>query len=190
MKRFCIIAALAAGTGLSASYAQTSQSSAIDATIACRAIEDQDERLACFDAAADTLADTRNLAGSAEPAPLASAPLQDSEAQQSEPAVAAIDPVDEFGSEALRGKNRAKYEKDKLKSFTADIVEISLTRKGKVIASLDNGQKWRQLDADSTSIILSNRPKQYTATIKRGFVGSYFMKINELKKSVRVRRIE
>ena len=190
MKRFCIIAALLSGAGVSTSFAQTSQNSAIDATIACRAIEDQADRLACFDTAAEALAKAQILADATEPAAVASAPTSGGDTPQQEVANITIDPVDEFGSEALRGKKRAEYEKDKLKSVSAEIVEIQLTRKGKVIATLDNGQKWRQLDADSTRIIVSNRPKKYTATIKRGFVGSYFMRINELKKSVRARRIE
>lgn len=175
--------------------AQSVSQQSVEATIACMSISDNDERLACLDAAAAQLSgeldaseaavveskeqEMRDFGLAAKPAP----------AEPAQTPVVALQTEDEFGAESVESKRREK-ENRQLKKIDATITDVAVNRRGKVTLTLDNGQVWRQLSADSTKLFLSGRNKTYTATIKRGLIGSYMLRINEKNKSIRVQRVK
>ncbi len=55
---------------------------------------------------------------------------------------------------------------------------------------LDNGQIWRQLDSDTRYLRPLKEGVTYTATIKRGAVGSFRMTVEPTGQTIRVRRIK
>ena len=182
-------------TALSAG-AQPSEEEAIDRTIACREIADDLERLACLDKAADTLAVTRIIREEKvaeekreerEDFGLAGADREDDEEAVAAPVVA--DTPDDFGSEAIPEVRRDREEK-RLKSITAKVAEIRINPYNKVTLTLDNGQVWRQLSSDNKSLGVPSDGKLYTARIKRSLMGNYMLTIEELKRTIRVRRVE
>jgi hypothetical protein len=178
-----ILSSLAAAGGLlvaSTAIAAQSQDAAVDALLECRKIENAEARLACMDDASETISETRFA-----PAPAA---------LEAKPAIAADDAFeqssdDEFGAENVKEK-RKKAESQRQNQLEAKIIEVFSRRNRGVIVTLDNGQKWRQLDSDDRSVRFTGKNKLYTARIKRGPMGNYLMRINELKRSIRVERIE
>ena len=184
--------------GLSANFtasAQPSEDEAIDAAIACRSIDDPMERLACLDAAAETLSVTRivqeeeiaeqereerdafGLAG------------RDRDDDDDQPAPRVAETEEDFGREALPEERRER-EDGRLKNITAKIVEISVNRFGKVTVTLENGQVWRQLDSDDRRLLFPKGDRLYTARVKRSMFGNYMMTVRELDRTIRVRRIQ
>jgi hypothetical protein len=159
------------------------QNAAADAAIACLDIEDTEARLACLEGAAKELKATRIRSETAE---------ESAAADGAAPVIAAEDMTEEeaFGAEALASTKSAKREKDKTSRLSSKVVEFRVNQLGDITAVLENGQVWRQLQGDSTVIRLPNKDKVFTVTIKRGPLGNYMMKINELKRSIRVRRIK
>jgi hypothetical protein len=142
----------------------------------CAEIEDNAERLACYDAAhqappsppAETSAPPP--AGSATPAPAAAAPP---EAKSAAPVAAAA--PDEFGREEPLDAPREYIE--------ATIVEV--TTSGFIhYLHLDNGQVWREVE-DSTLRFREGRK----VTITDGILNSYDLKMEGQNKIVKVRRV-
>ena len=181
----CLIALLAsAPLSISAALAQGDQNAAADAAIACLDIEDVEARLACLEAAAKELKATRVRRETAEESAAADA--------MTAPVIAAEGASEEdlFGAESLASTRKAVREKDRTARLNSKVVEFRVNQLGDITATLENGQVWRQLAGDSTVISLPNKDKVYTVSIKRGPMGNYMMKINEMKRSIRVRRIK
>ncbi len=191
-----LLAAAVALTGCSGGLSQ-SDKQAVVATVSCRDIASDAERLACLDNASAALAKTSIVREDAEgertpyvfaennavaegtdtPAP--------TEKAQSETA-----PEADFGGERLRARKEQR-EKGRRQSLTAQIVEIVVNPFDKVTVTLDNGQVWRQLDGDDRTVLFpADGPEVYTAQIKQGLFGNYMMKIVERDRTIRVRRIE
>jgi len=179
--------------------AQETEDAAIDKAIACRDIAEPLERLACLDAAAETLAVTRiireeEIATKAreekENFGLAKKDAEPKETPAPTAQVAEItETPDEFGSEGIR-KDRKERDKGKLKSIESKIAEIRINQFGKVTLTLENGQIWRQLSSDNKTVHFSKNDRLYTAKVKRSLMGNYMLTVNELKRTIRVRRVE
>lgn len=180
------IAAAAAGSlaASGAAFAQSGQNAAADAAISCLDIESAEERLACLESAAKELKATRVRRETAEESAAAEAAVA--------PVIAADGASEEdlFGAEALASTKQAIREKDRTARLNSNVVEFRVNQIGDLTAVLENGQVWRQLSGDSTTIRLPSKDKVYTVTIKRGPLGNYMMKINEMNRSIRVRRIK
>jgi hypothetical protein len=76
-----------------------------------------------------------------------------------------------------------------LDSITEKVTDYALTPFGKFIVFLDNGQVWRQIEAES-DIAHFEKGEKYTVTISRGMLGSYALSFNDSKKSYKVKRIK
>ncbi|MEM9617019.1 MAG: hypothetical protein AAF936_03580 [Pseudomonadota bacterium] len=166
---------------------------AVVATVSCRDIDDDAERLACLDNASNQLAKTlivrENADGTREPyfgeydLTVGAAPEVEEESKTRKQA------EDEFGSERIKAA-QARQEKERPQSINVQISEIIVDPYNKVTVTLENGQVWRQLAGDDRTVRFPSPHQIYTAEIKRGVFGNYFMKIIERDRTIRVRRIQ
>ena len=182
---FAILAALFIA---SAAAAQSSEAEAVDDAIACLQIEDAEERLACLEGAAKTLQVTRFVRNEQSAAAKQNEKANFGLAAAAIPEQVAEAPKD-FGDEAIADVRRDKDGK-RIKSINAQVVEISLNSMGRATVSLDNGQVWRQLDSDDKKLHFGKRERLFTAKVKRSAFGNYMMTVNELHRTIRVRRIK
>ena len=74
--------------------------------------------------------------------------------------------------------------------ITALVREFSKTARGQAVFVLDNGQTWRQLDADDLRVMDPEPGGVLRVTIERGAFGSYNLVIDGRNGMIRVRRIE
>lgn len=184
LQRLVFAFAAAAPLLTGAALAQSDQNAAADAAIACLDIEGVEARLSCLEAAAQELKATRVRRETAEEsvaADTAPAPVVAAEGASEE---------DLFGAEALASTKKEKREKNRTNRLTSKVVEFRVNQVGDITAVLENGQVWRQLSSDSTVVRLPRKDKVYTVSIKRGPLGNYMMTVNELKRTIRVRRIK
>lgn len=180
--------------------AQTNEAAAIDQTLACREIEDDMERLQCLDGAAETLAVTRIIREEAVAAKKQeerdgfglnkkSKTKEERTASSQAPATPAVtETEEEFGSERLADVRKEREDR-KLKSISAKIAEVRVNPFGKVTVTLENGQVWRQLNSEGR-ILKLREGRLYNATVKRSLFGNYMLTIKELKRTIRVRRVQ
>jgi hypothetical protein len=155
----------------------------------CAAIEDQFERLACYDTLAGRLPDGTSKARGTEPGAVdPAAPRADvtvSSAPAVTPTVTEVEP--EPDAEASFGfENKQKPEGKQL-----DELQLKWTMKkrdgyGKWIITLENGQVWHQID--SRRFYFDN-PEQWVV-IYRGVFGSFFMGEPERRNGIRVKRVK
>ncbi len=129
----------------------------VGGTEACRQIDDDTARLACYD----------ELFGRAEAAPVA-APAAKAE--------------EDFGSEQLPVEPVDRIEARLVGDFTGWT--------GKTKFALDNGQVWQQ----TRNYVRNYEPRepisQPKVTITRSWAGSYKMRIEGVKRTIQVKRIE
>lgn len=197
------IVALAVCIGLGSAapaLAQTSDA-AVAEVIACQAVRGTKARLRCFDAALPALRDAHPAAVAlaterAEAARQAAAEeaKEDfglSPAQQNEARTASADDYerDAFGEEDLASARQAE-EEDDVAEIDAVAVEIGKNNRGKLFVILDNGQVWRQIDGDSSSPYYPKDVEGLPVTIKKGALGSYFVKIGRSKDAFKANRIK
>lgn len=86
------------------------------------------------------------------------------------------------------GKPQAP-EAGEITQLTATVAEFAKTPRGKSIFILDNGQVWRQLDADDTEILEPVPGKPMKVTIEAAILGSYSLSIEGRNGIVKVRRL-
>jgi hypothetical protein len=179
-----IAALFAAAVAVSgAAHAQSAADRATDAAIACLDVGDPAARLSCLEDATREIKATRIRKESAE----------ESAAADAMGAVVAAEGASEeelFGAEALSSTRHAKNEERKKMKLEATVVEFRVNPFGVVTAVLDNGQVWRQLNSDDEKLHLPKSDKVFTVTVKKGALGNYIMKVNELKRTIRVKRIQ
>lgn len=98
-----------------------------------------------------------------------------------------------MGAEQVKRRQIEKGERDrdeeKAEPVGAVVTEFAYTSLGNVIFFLDNGQIWRQKDADASSIRLSKK-RRYSVVISEGMLSGYRLTINELKKTLLVERLK
>jgi hypothetical protein len=126
----------------------------------CAAMPDDARRLACYDALfrpSDRAAPTETQAGPAQPA-----------AAVAVPAAAAAAPEQDFG---LSGQQRAKRDaaEESVDEIRAVVVELHGSRVGKPAYTLDNGQRWRQVEATSWPMFKVGA----TVVIRKAALGSF-----------------
>ncbi len=181
---------------------ESAQNRAIAAALSCRDLADADERLACLDQAVDALARLRPAPPSPtavaqadaeapvapsvsppEPAANAAAPTR-----VAEPTASTANTGDDFGAEDLQ-ENR-KWTQDGPQTIESRAIRIETAPGGSLIFTLENGQVWRQLDADSTAPYIRRSDDGHAVTIKRAALGSYRLKIEGVRQGLRVRRVQ
>ena len=74
--------------------------------------------------------------------------------------------------------------------LTAGVRQFSKTAHGRAVFVLDNGQTWRQLDADDVVVQDPDPGKTLSVTISRGLFGSYNLAIDGRNGVVKVRRLQ
>lgn len=74
--------------------------------------------------------------------------------------------------------------------LSAVVQEFSKTTHGRAVFVLDNGQTWRQLDADDVVVREPDPGKPLNVTISRGMFGSYNLAIEGRNGVVKVRRLQ
>lgn len=160
-----------------------------DATsfVECRAIDAEDQRLACYDRLADALIgvpeDTRAEAIAAQPsaADLVRLSKEDMLAQKIE------EEKQNFGADRLKAEDR---EAPLVDSLTQNVTGFRVMAGGEIRLTLANGQVWQQLSSDRTTFIRPEADDFRTATIEKGFMGSYRLKVEPVGKSMKVTRIQ
>lgn len=102
---------------------------------------------------------------------------------------------EDFGIENVPAENRpdapeetevADTRPEVITSITANIVETLTARDGSYVFVLDNGQIWRQTDADR---VFKSR-RDTVAIIETGFLGSYRMHFEGKNQTFTVRRVK
>lgn len=141
----------------------------------CAEIEDNAERLACYDAENRPSPGTADEAGALQPAdnrsPVPAEPAR--EVETAAPVAAAV--PDDFGKEEPLDTSKEYID--------ATIVEVA--KSGLVhYLHLDNGQVWREVE-DSTLRFRTGRK----VTITEGILGSYDLQMEGQNKIVKVRRV-
>jgi len=184
---------------------------ALSAMLRCSALGDRAQRLSCYDA---SVARVPGALNNSAPSPPAAAPL---EASAVPPPAAPVAPrhlrhgfldklfgpdgpkrapqttVVQFGSESIANGGTHAYpiamDGDRIDQISARVVSYQFNQ-GYVVVSLDNGQVWQQT-ADGNPIGRLSRPAlAYSAVISRGGAGSYDMKLNDVARTLPVRRIQ
>ncbi len=125
----------------------------------CTAIADPAERLKCYDAAAG--AQEFGLPRPREP----------------------VTKTQDFG------KPPPPLRAEEITQISATLLEFARTARGRALFVLDNGQTWRQLDADGTEV-REPLPDKAKVTNERGLLGSYNLTIEGRNALIKVRRLE
>jgi hypothetical protein len=74
--------------------------------------------------------------------------------------------------------------------ITATVLEFAKNPRGKSVFILDNGQVWRQLDADGTEVRDPNPGTRMRVTIETGALGSYNLTIEGRNGLIKVSRLK
>lgn len=160
-----ILAEVVAGLAAMAAFASAGHAGDAWSDLqACRSLGDA-ARLACFD---------RVLAHHDS----ASAP-------SARPAVAAK-PNADFGSERLQKDDATPQQRE---SMTAKVAQVHWNPFKHFSITLDNGQVWRQLDADTDTAVGRLNPAA-TVKITRGFLGSYSLAVEGEWGLYKVKRVK
>ncbi|MEO1029050.1 MAG: hypothetical protein AAFX02_08350 [Pseudomonadota bacterium] len=175
MLRFWFIFAVCLALPISIGSAQTAEDS-LKTLLDCQAIEDEGERLTCFDERAKA-ASTIDFV-SEETAPPTKAA---SEAEKTSEAREARVPI-----WARLVPNRREERSEAPNQFTVSITKIIQSKSGLYYFQSEDGLAWRQVEAERTYI-----PKSLpaTATVKKATFGTQFMSFGG-RRSTRVKRIK
>lgn len=167
--------------------------------LACRSIQNDTARLACFDRESATIAPSSNVPAATQTAPMgatpaapavpavaAVAPQVPAQAMPSAPAIPAaaitsaappavpLDPAATFGLsvQTLAARETAAgLRKKDLQSITAHISRISSAKSGRMVFDLDNHQVWQEAAAEGD---LMAKPGDQVQ-IWRGMMGSFWL---------------
>ncbi len=170
-----------------------------DALHRCRALEDEAERLTCFDQASQSIeaASEAAVPAAPEPAPTEPAPAATAAPAVAEtpvappdlapasaasdvtaPAASAAISEDEFGLERKR-------EQEGIQKITSRHDGKFTGWNGDTLFPLENGQVWKQIESGRYSY-KADRP---VIEVKRGLLQSYYLKVRGENRTVRVTRI-
>jgi hypothetical protein len=163
----------------------TAQAADLEAAVRrCSSVDDSEERLACFDAAAASLEDrTAEELSSArtERQPRIVPQPRPEPASRPAPAPRAA-PEESFGKAAVPAN-----EPD---AITSRIVEARLDRADKVILQLENGQVWYQVSGDRTRLREVQLGRAESVVIEKAALGSFRVTIEPLGRSFKARRVD
>jgi hypothetical protein len=182
---------------------------ALSAMLRCSGMGDKAQRLVCYDSAVVRVPGALN----APPASVNNAPPQVASAAPAPPAVhrrrntgfiaSLFGPggpnrdvqttAAQFGSESIANGGTHAYpdpmDADTIDEITARLVNYDL-KGGYMIATLDNGQIWRQVSGEPVGH-LARPAGSYVVTVSRGaYSGAYSMKLAHFGRTLAVRRIQ
>jgi len=157
------------------------------AVVRCAAIKDESARLACYDGIAAGLkqaAVTQTVAPPTVAAPAAAVPpppvVAASPSVVSAPPAAPPPPVAakvaEFGAEAMRKPEPDSAAPQDVDEIKAKVTEVVFSPHDRFTVTLDNGQVWRQIDADAVKARFHKAGD--AVTIARGAIGSYNLTVD------------
>ena len=175
--RNSITALLAAWAALGAApvWADAVRDALIEMT-KCADIADSAERLKCFDAAG----------------PRAKSALAAPERPTEETVTAENFGLPRAEKPATKAEDFGKPppEPKGITEITSTVLEFAKTPFGKAVFILDNGQVWRQLDADSSNVLEPRAGTKMKVTIEVGVFGSYNLSIEGRNGIVKVTRLK
>ena len=143
----------------------------------CADISDATERLKCFDAAMP-----RAKSALAAPAEKGKEPTVTVENFGLPLPPKPVQKTEDFG--------KPPPEPQGITEITSTVLEFAKTPRGKAVFILDNGQVWRQLDADSTNVLEPPSGAKMKVTIEFGFFGSYNLTIEGRNGLIKVTRLK
>jgi len=177
LAKILAVGILAPATFVLAAPAQDLPASAAN----CAGIADDRARLACYDGLA-----ARAKTGAA-PAVSSSAPVP-----VTAPAAPPASKVESFGAETIRQTTPAKIAEkaaEEREEIRAKVTVVALSYSKHFTVTLDNGQIWRQIEADSD--LARSLKSGNTVVISRGIFGSYNLVIEGRNTALfKVRRVE
>lgn len=200
--KMLLLAAAALAASTAPAFAQTGDDAVAEA-LACQAVRGTKARLRCFDAAMPALgsaypAAVQLAADRAEAARLAAAEVEKEEfglsPTQRETTLAEAPTAQDYERGAF-GENDIKRrtgdaDDDEVESVDGVAIEVGKNNRGKIFVILDNGQVWRQVSGDSSSPYYPKKVDGLPVTIKKGALGSYFVKIGKSKDAFKAERIK
>ena len=145
----------------------------------CADIGEAAERLKCFDAAV-----SRAKNALAAPAPVAKEKSLLDWFGFGRPSTPVTKPED-FGKTAPEPAPG-----EEITRIQATVLEFARTLRGKCLFVLDNGQVWRQLDADSTVVRDPAEGSTMRVTIETGLMSSYNLTIDGRTGLIKVSRVK
>jgi hypothetical protein len=154
-----LILLLAAGAAPGAAWGQGSLE-------ACAQVNDDAQRLACYDQLAGRAMTGTEVAVSPLPAAVA-APRAAAAAPPVAAVPVAVDPVADFGLSEQVKKQREPEQW--VESVTARVTNVGMTAYDRYVITLDNGQVWAQSETSTRAILAPGD----TVTIKRAAMGSF-----------------
>ena len=198
--------------GLARAASADPRDEALSALLRCSATGDKAQRLVCYDSAVVRIPGALHAPSAPIAAPVAAANGPTPPAPATAPVVAhrprssgfiaglfgpdgpkrsAQTTVAQFGSESIANGGQRAYpiamDEDTIDDITARLVSYDLST-GYLVATLDNGQIWRQVGGDPVGH-LERQAGGYVATISRGGAGAYDMKLSHFGRTLAVRRI-
>ena len=175
INRVALVSTIVMGAPVFQSLAQSAGVDT-DAAYACVAIEDDLDRLACYDAAIG------QLKAAEDAGEVTVVTREDIEAAEQDSFGLAERPAPAVPA-AVREQNRP----DPITSIHASVTAIRRNLEGNLVVTLDNGQIWRQ--TDTARVTYSERRGVETAEVKRAALGSFRMKLDG-GRPFRVKRVQ
>jgi hypothetical protein len=146
----------------------------------CADIADSAERLKCFDAAVP-----RAKSALATPPPQAAEKRGFLEWFGFGLPQKPVTKAEDFGKSAPEPGPAGE-----ITEITATVIEFAKTPRGKCVFILENGQVWRQLDADATFVRDPDPGTKMKVTIETGALGSYNLTIEGRNAMIKVSRLK
>ncbi|GEB71875.1 hypothetical protein PC2016_0088 [Pseudoalteromonas carrageenovora] len=159
----------------------TAQEINVQALQACSFIENDFNRLLCYDntVAGKPLTKPSEKKTLTPPKPVANITPNVSAPVAAVTASAPAAKDDDFGLE------HKEITKDKDENITALVSSVKKAPYGELIISLDNSQEWRQIGSDSLKL-----KKSDTVVISRGVFNSFLLRKDGQNRSIRVKRTQ
>lgn len=88
------------------------------------------------------------------------------------------------------GKQAQQPEPGEITEVTATVLEFAKTVRGRAVFILENGQVWRQLDADITQVRDPSPDEKMKVRIEIGAIGSYNLMIEGRNGLIKVMRLK
>lgn len=146
---------------MAAPFAATAEPVSTDEVYACASMDDDAERLACYDAAVGRLKQAEEAGEITTVTREQVAEVQRDSFGFSIPSLPSIAMPRLGGGEA-----------EEIEELTFAVTDLDRSGYGKVTVTLENGQVWRQTDSERTPLSADE------ALIKRAAFGSYMMKLD------------
>lgn len=126
----------------------------------------------------------------AEPAPVAEEPSTEMQEELPSADVAAEAIPEGIGAEQVTARNQTREEQEQaLESAPGLIVaKYEWVPYERLVVTFENGQVWRQIKGD-TNRIRTSLERNQTADITESGLGGYKLRLNEIRRTIRVERI-